>query len=213
MFSYPESDEVLDDLGDKVVEALARTVARAKDDLAQYREWKPGWVAQSSERGLANWIHDRIWYHITVLLDGVAEVGLVDVGPTREIYVGTRYRLRAKRHGEDGNVSTYPTQGATDFLFQDPIQLTLEGMEEIRLICGYTWVAETREMGQPVLSLRDGKDEIVWLIELPDVGTGYGDAGAPVTPIPPTPTPTPPQIELASERQADTDNTAEDSSP
>jgi len=60
MFSYPGADEVLDDLGDKVVEAFARSVARARADLAEYRRLKPSWVAQSSERGLANWIHDRL---------------------------------------------------------------------------------------------------------------------------------------------------------
>lgn len=121
-----------------------------------------------------------------------------------------RYRLRAKRHGEDGDVTTYPTLTAKDFLFQAPLQMTLDGMEEIRLIAGYTWDTERREMGQPVLSLRHGKDDIVWFVELPDVGTGY--SAAPVTPLPAVPTPTLPQIELANEREAGTDSAEESSS-
>lgn len=210
MISYPESDEVLEELGEKPVEALSRAIARAKADLAEYREWKPSWVAQASERGLANWIHDRIWHHLTVLLDGVPDVRLIDIGSTREIFIGMRYRLRAKRHGEDGDISTYPTPTATGFLFQEPLQMTLDGLDEIRLIAGYTWDAESREMGTPVLSLRHGKNDIVWFVDLPDLGTGYG--AAPVTPLPAVPTPTPPQIELANEQEADTDNSAEDSS-
>ncbi|WP_068897888.1 hypothetical protein [Planomonospora sphaerica] len=208
MFSYPEADEVLADLGDKVAEAFARSVARTTADLAEYREIKPSWVSQASERGLANWIHDRLWYHLTVLLDGVPEVRLVDSEPTREIFVGYRYRLRAKRHGDEGNVSTFPTPGAIEFLFQPPAQETISGLEEIRLIVGYTWDKEARAMGQAVLSLRDGKDEIVWLVELPDVGTGY-ESGT-LTPMPVAPEPSTPVIELDSESTSRGSNTGED---
>ncbi|MEU4724050.1 hypothetical protein AB0G06_30920 [Nonomuraea dietziae] len=183
-------------------------MARTTDDLAEYRQIKPSWVSQASERGLANWIHDRLWYHLSVLLDGISTVRLVDSEPTREIFVGLRYRLRAKRHGDEGNVSTFLTPGAIEFLFQPPAQETISGLEEIRLIAGYTWDKETREMGQPVLSLRDGKDEIVWLIELPDAGTGYG--GATVTPMPVAPEPSAPTIELGDEDAARGNETGED---
>jgi hypothetical protein len=208
MFSYPDPDEVSSDLGDKVVEAFARSVARAAVDLADYRQIKPSWVSQASERGLANWIHDRLWYHLSVLLDGISTVRLVDSEPTREIIVGLRYRLRAKRHGEQGEVSTFLTPGAIEFLFQLPAQEPISGLEEIRLIVGYTWDKETREMGQAVLSLRDGKDEIVWLIELPEAGTGYG--GGTVTPMPVGPEPSSPIIELGNEGAARGNNTREE---
>ncbi|MEU8355924.1 hypothetical protein AB0C27_07905 [Nonomuraea sp. NPDC048882] len=204
MNSYPDPDEVKADLGDKVVEAFARSVARAADDLVKYRQGMPSFVSQASERGLANWIHDRLWYHLTVLLDDVPGVQLVDEEPTREIYVGIRYRLRAKRHGDDGDISTYLTSGAKDFLFQPPSQPTLAGMEEVRLIVGYIWDKESREMGQAVLSLRDGRNDIVWLIELPDAGTGYG--GATVTPVPAAPEPSAPIIDVGQEDAAQETN-------
>ncbi|MBX6168947.1 MAG: hypothetical protein IRY84_15085 [Thermobispora bispora] len=112
--------------------------------------------------------------------------------------MGFRYRLRAKRHGDDGTVSTYPTPGAVEFLFQPPAQEALSGLEEIRLIVGYTWDRETRTMGQAVLSLRDGQDEIVWLVDLPDPGTGY--AGGTVIPLlPPADGPSSPVIQLGDE--------------
>ncbi|GAB3163598.1 hypothetical protein GCM10027161_76310 [Microbispora hainanensis] len=199
----------MDDLGDKVTEAFARSVARTRADLAEYRRLKPSWVSQSSERGLANWIHDRLWYHLTVLLDGIPSVRLVDSEPTREIFVGFRYRLRAKRHGDDGNISTYLTPGAIEFLFQPPVQETLSDLEEIRLIVGYTWDKETRMMGQAVLSLRDGQDEIVWLVDLPDTGTGY--AGGTVTPLlPPADGPSSPVIQLGDEQSDRDDNDTEE---
>ncbi|WP_066366514.1 hypothetical protein [Herbidospora mongoliensis] len=184
MFSYPESDEVIEGLGDKAVEAFSRSVARSADDLRQYRDVFPSFVSQSSDRGLANWIHDRLWHHLAVLLDGMEKVRLHESGPTREMIVGNRYRLRAKRHSERGAVSAYPTQGMIEFMIQDIEQPTLfDGYDEIRLIVGYIWDPDTRAMGGPVLSLRDGVENLVWMVELPDVGTGY--AGGVVIPIVP----------------------------
>jgi len=75
------------------------------------------------------------------------------------------YRIRAKRHHVTGLVSTYPTQGALEFLDQ-PRQLTFEGLGLAHLIVGYQWESDSYEIGPAVLSLRDGLDNVIWLIEL-----------------------------------------------
>lgn len=54
MFDAPEPDSVLYALGDKVVHGVSRSVALGRNDLAEYRSAHPGWVADASERGLAN---------------------------------------------------------------------------------------------------------------------------------------------------------------
>jgi hypothetical protein len=179
MNSYPSADEVFDDFGDKVIEAFARSVARARSDLTTYREFRPAWVATHTERFLANFIHDRMWDHLTDLLQGIREARLYDKEPTREIIIRDRYRLRAKRHDEAGAVSTYPTQTALEFLFQ---QQAIDGLDEaLNLIVGYIWDSELREIGRPVLSLRNGID-IEWVADLPEFGTGY--EAAPLQPLP-----------------------------
>lgn len=194
MLSPPTSDEVIDDLGDKVVEALSRSIARTREDLATYRKWRPSWVARHGERGLANWIHDFLWFHLTDLLDGIPGVHCVDKEPTREIMVGTRYRLRAKRHGRDGQVTSYPTQTAFEFKLQG-VQDAFPGMEETRLIVGYLWDSETREIGFPVLSLHDGQDAAKWMVNLPEVGAGEGYGGGTVEPLSPVVGPSAPQVD------------------
>jgi hypothetical protein len=191
MKSYPESAAVLDGLGDKIVNSLSRAVALAARDLSQYRATFPLWVAEASERGLANWIHDRLWSHVVVALDGISAVTLSDRGPTREITVGYTYRLRIKRHHEEGQISTYPTQGALEFFAQGPVQNSIPGLEEVRLAAGYKWDKETHMMGDAVLSLRDGLDVIIWeeILATPD------DLGPDTVTIPPVTGPTPPTIE------------------
>ncbi len=192
MNSYPESQEVLSGLGEKVTHSLARAVKLASKDLRTYRDAYPTWVAQASERGLANWIHDRLWAHLTALLDGHPGVTLSDAEPTREIVVGLGYRLRVKRHREDGQVSSYATQTALEF-FAQGVQDTFPGLEEVRLVAGYEWEADSREIGEAVLSLRDGHDNVVWLVALPDVS----EAGGSVTPVRPTaPVPSLPSVDV-----------------
>jgi hypothetical protein len=194
MKSYPDPHEVLSDLGDKVTGGLARAVARARKDLADYRETHSSWVSDSSERGLANWIHDRLWAHVCAEFDGHAGVGLSEREPTREITVGINYRLRVKRHRVDGKVRSYATQTALEFYAQGA-QEAFPGMEEVRLIAGYDWDADARSMGDAVLSLRDGEEEVIWQVTLPEVGTGT--VGAPAQPIRPTePEPALPTIGL-----------------
>lgn len=153
------------------------------------------WVAQSSVRGLSNWLHDRLWHHLATELDTVDGVHLVDLGPTREVIIGVRYRIRMKRHDLVGRVNTYPTQTALAFFEQERSEPTLDTLEEIRLIAGYEWDPDTREMGRAVLSLRDGQDNILWLVEIPsDGGEGTVDLI-----VPPVPGPTLPTITVPDE--------------
>jgi hypothetical protein len=178
--SHPSATEVLDDLGDKVAEGLALMVAQTRDDLRVYRGTFPLWIADSTDRGLLNWCHDRAWAHAMRIFDGIPEVSFVDQPPTRELYVGTRYRLRVKKHDLEGHVSTFLTQGALDFLEQE--LATLDGLEEVRLIAGYRWDPELREVGAAVISLRDGADHLVWMHELDQPAGGAVVSAVPILP-------------------------------
>jgi hypothetical protein len=191
MKSYPTVDEILAALGDKVVAALGTSAQLARADLLDYRRHRPAWVAAHSERGLANWLHDRQWDHLVALLADVAGISVVDKEPIRDVYVGIRYRMRIKRHQWDGRVSTYPTQAALDFMIQPS---TLDGLDEVHLIGGYYWDKELRDVTGAVLSLRDGVDHQIWAIELPFPGEQPpGTTGVPVSP-----TPVPPVIDTGS---------------
>ncbi len=168
MKSYPEVEEVLEDLGEKVIDACLAAIAKARDDLEDYRLIRPEYVASSSARGLANWIHDRIWTHLAAALEDIGEARVFELGATREVFIeGTAltYRIRAKRHHISGLVRTYPTQGALEFLDQ-PTQLTFEGLGLAHLIVGYQWEPDAYAVGPAVLSLRDGLDNVIWLTEL-----------------------------------------------
>lgn len=193
--SHPSAESVLDDLGDKVVQGLALMVAQTRDDLQVYRRTFPSWAADSTDRGLLNWSHDRAWAHALRIFDGVPEVSFVDQPPLRELWVGTRYRLRVKKHDIDGQISTYLTQGALDFMEQEPAQ-TLNGLDEVRLIAGYRWDAELRELGPAVISLRSGPDKVVWaqILDEPVDGTVVS-----AVPIVPTDGPRAPEIRLTSD--------------
>ncbi|ROO52483.1 hypothetical protein EDC02_7411 [Micromonospora sp. Llam0] len=193
MFSYPSFREVCDSLGDKVLTGISKSAAGTAQDLRLYRRTFPTWVARGSERGLANWIHDRMWDHLTVQLDGIPNVNIHDHEPTREITVGWQHRLRVKRHSSSGVVRTYPTPTALEFMFQG--QLALEGLEEIRLITGYMWDSDLRQVGVPVISLRDGRDKIIWLEELPPADES-GDTGTLDLTPPPTDGPIAPVVDI-----------------
>jgi hypothetical protein len=127
-------------------------------------------------------------------LTGVAGVSFVDKEPIRDIWVGINYQLRIKRHHWDGRVSTYPTQAALDFLAQPETQETLEGLGEVHLIAGYSWDKEMRDIAAGVLSLRDGLNKQIWLIELPLPGI----PGTGVSTMPTSPTPTAPTIDTGA---------------
>jgi hypothetical protein len=192
MISYPTSDEVLDGLGDKVVGGLANAVAATATDLVEYRRIAPQFVSRHSGRGLANWIHDQMWSHVLRELDGISNVSIVDKEPKRDIYVGFTYRIRVKRHSPTGAIQSYPTQSALDFISQEPDLLSGIGILSGANLCvGYEWDAGSRDIGGPVMSLRDGSfEEVIWIVDLPVSSGGEGT----VMPMYPSGTPTRPTI-------------------
>lgn len=194
MNRYPTSDEVLVAMGDKVVAALRVAVDGAKDDLATYRAQQPRWVAEHSNRGLANWIHDRMWAILKAELDGVDGIRLVDTEPVREIRVRDLC-IRLKRHSRTGAIRSFPTASAKAFVAQDGgaddlLGLLIEPWSELpygqtlNLTAGYEWEDATRSMGAPVLSLRDGSfEDPIWVIDLPPAADDTGGGSiAPITP-------------------------------
>ncbi|KAA1248673.1 hypothetical protein F0Q45_19370 [Mycobacterium simiae] len=182
MNSSYESDAVIGDLGEKIVNGIAAAVRDTRSDLAMYRELRPAWVAEHSERGLANWIHDRMWVHLQQHLEHLPECAFVNDEPERRFRVADRYHFRAKRHDEYGSVATYSTQGALGFMEQ---QLTLEGMHEVRLLLGYIWEREERQIRDAVISLRDSKDNVIWLVTLAEPAATQ-QALTPLSPATPT---------------------------
>lgn len=180
-------------LGEKVIDALGAAIPRTRLDLDRYRTLLPDIVATSSARGMANWFHDRVWHHVVSNLQDVHNIVVVDKGPVREISVDGTYRVRIKRHDKKGRVSSYPTQAALEFYSQPPEQLVLDGLAEVRLIAGYQWDSMTHEFGPAVLSLRDGLDKVLWMIELLEPVDG-----ASVVPITHPKAPDPPTIEFSN---------------
>jgi hypothetical protein len=168
---------VIEELGEKVIEALVGAVDAARDDLRVYRAALPDMAAQSSARGLANWIHDRVWHHSVRMLDSVDDAVCYEKGPFKEVIVKDRYRIRLKRHRPPAAVSTFPTQGAIDFMEQPDGQRVLEGMEQLRLIFGYGWDQDSDDMGPAVLSMRHGIKNVLWVHEVPSMR-------APAAPLP-----------------------------
>lgn len=187
---YPSEEDVITDLGDKVVAGIAHAVAQMRDDLRVYRNTFPGWVGASTDRGLLSWCHDRAWAHLTSTFDDVVEVDVVDRPPLREMFVGTRYRLRFKKHDVEDRVTTYPTQTALAFLEQD--SATLDGLEEVCLVAGYRWDPVLRQVGAGVISLRDGRENVIWTHVLAEPTTGIVEA----TPIVGATGPTAPRIDM-----------------
>ena len=178
MKSYLLSEEVLEALGDKVLEAVEGAVAATRDDLSLYRQTLPDFVASHSSRGLANWIHDRLWHHLVTELHGQDRVRILDSGPTREIFVDDKYRVRVKRHSRTGAVASYPTRAAIEFMEQ-PQLFTSDDYTENHLIIGYKWDQKRFEIGRTVLSMHDGIDNVVWFVSLGDEHTGIGQPLAP----------------------------------
>lgn len=200
MKSSDDSEEVVAALGEKVIEALAAAIPRTRLDMDRYRRSLPDIVATSSSRGMANWFHDCVWHHVVSELQDKDGIVIVDKGPVREVTVDRTYRVRIKRHDRKGRVSTYPTQTALEFLSQPPEQLVLHGLAQIRLIAGYQWDSTTHEIGPAVLSLRDGMDNVRWMIELPE--SDDGTSVSPIThPIPPEA----PKIEFPNEHIGETE--------
>jgi hypothetical protein len=183
MISHPSPEAVVSELGDKVVDAIVHAVNVAKEEYADYRQKHPDWAADNAARTTADLIHDWMWTDLKQQLDLLPHVNLIDQDPLREIGVRVEsedrlsYLLRIKLHHLDGRTSSYQTQTVMDFDLQG-VNETFQGWGEVRLYAGYEWEKDTRTMGAPVISLRDGRNKIIWVHELPDQG---GSAGATVS--------------------------------
>lgn len=189
--SDPDPDRVLADLGESFVRGCADAVADTRTDFSTYRSQHPDWSAESSERGTASWIHDRLWANLRARLVDEAAVTFVDAGPLRQIMV-TRERLyviRAKRHDQRDAICNYPTLGSTQFWKQSEFPI----LEEVHLSVGYRWDPEIREIGEAIVSFRRKASAAIWTKTLLR-GTG----GAAITPLGSAPAPSLPGIDLSS---------------
>ena len=195
MFSAHDSDEVLGELGSKFLEGLARATDAAREDLRDLRAWHPDWVAQMFQREVAGFVHSRIWAHLTLLLDGVDGFAFTTREPHREASIsgptGRTFVVRVKRHNEGDRISSYPT--ATDIEFWGGGQMPFEGWEAVSLAAGYRWASDTGEVGPAVISYREGKNNVIWAVEI-DGGAADGSVPLTYTPI----LPDLPQIDLAA---------------
>ncbi|MGL4178229.1 MAG: hypothetical protein ACRCSN_19410 [Dermatophilaceae bacterium] len=95
----------------------------------------------------------------------------IDREPVRQLQVG-RYEIRLKRHRLGEHISTYPTRGAVKFWSSEAV---LPGLETVSLALGYLWDAELREVGDPILSFREGIHKPIWGVRLE---RGAGGAAA-----------------------------------
>lgn len=176
-------DAVLRHLGSPFVNSFVDAVSGARDDFEELQAWQPGWFTHFTNRTLANIAHDRIWTRLTSQLDEDSDVTVRDEEPYQEMYVGARYRIRVKRHHADERISSVATTNAKSFWTSgDP----LPGLESYSLAVGYYWEAETRTIGEPVISLRESMDVAYWVAILKEdkaVDLGYrAEAVAPEAP-------------------------------
>ena len=109
MSSPPAPEEVVDDLGGKILDAFLTSVSAARTDYDALRQWQPGWMTRFSQRFVANFIHERIWASMTERVDSVPDVAVIDKEPRREMTVSSKYIVRFKRHHTGDRISTYPT--------------------------------------------------------------------------------------------------------
>ncbi|TCC43265.1 hypothetical protein [Kribbella sindirgiensis] len=172
MIDPRNTQSVVDALGQSPLDAIGAAVRDTRTDLKTYRTTLPAMAARHSQRGILNWVHDQFFAHVRAQFEAnVKSTKVLDREPTRDIFVGQNFRFRFKKHASDDMVSSYPTDGFLAFALQDPPQL----IQEIRLIGGYRWDPEIREIGTAVLSARDGKKSVLWVVELAETAAGDSD--------------------------------------
>lgn len=179
MKSQPSPETVLTDLGDKFLEALVAAVNGAREDLAQFQEWQPGWFVLFSNRFTANFLHERVWAGLVERGDDLDNVTIQDQEPFRQLFADS-YVLRVKRHHVGDRISTFPTEGARRFWSSE---LMLPGLEKVSLALGYMWDPDLRGVGDAVISFRDELDKPVWAVLVQRGTEGVG--GIRWTPVDP----------------------------
>lgn len=162
MIDPRNSQAVLSRLGEHRVTAIAGSVDQTRDDLSLYRKTLPQFVARHSQRGLLNWIHDQLFANIKDQFDADPSVTISQSEPIDEIMIDNTLRIRFKKHDARDMVSNYPTAAWRAWSRQDLIP----AYSEIRLIAGFRWDAEAREIRTPVISARDGEKNVLWAVEL-----------------------------------------------
>lgn len=196
MSQYPDPQQVVDDLGDKFLAAFVVAVDTAREDLADLQDMRPQWFVNFSKRFIANFIHERMWDSMVSQVATHDGVTVVDQEPTRQIHFGTNYVLRFKRHTGTLRIESFPTTGALAFWTNSA---TLPGLELLTLAMGYIWDAELGEIGDTILSFRDGKHRPVWSVTL----TREGESATDITWAPSDPEL--PQLDLSEVVEEDQD--------
>ncbi|WP_460498228.1 hypothetical protein [Glycomyces tarimensis] len=164
MISHLSYEQVIEGLGDKAILGLLKAVEDTRHDYHEYRTGHSLWVVGHGEVGLALWLHDRLWDNCRKAFDDVEGVSLDDRENGRQIWVGSKYVLRAKRHHRDGSISATERTGTESFWTQN--SSALPELREVRLAFGYVWRPKTREVGDTVISMRDGIDNPLWYSRL-----------------------------------------------
>jgi hypothetical protein len=171
MIDVENTQSVVQALGGPPLDAIGRAVGLTRADLKTYRSTLPSMAARHSQRGILNWVHDQFFAHVRAQFEtDVDSTQVLDREPIRDIFVGDNFRFRFKKLGDGDMVSSYPTTGYLDFVAQDDPQL----IQEVRLIGGYRWDPETREIGSAVVSARDGRHKVLWVLELAETTTASG---------------------------------------
>lgn len=219
MISRPSPEEVTAEIGDKVIDALRLGVSRAKEQFREYQQQHPDWLANNAKRTVADLIHDWMWAAVVAALTTVSKhpaseadettphVTIIDRDPLRELSIRVEsehrlsYLIRLKRHHMDGATSSYQPQTVIDFELQGRNQ-TFPGFGEVRLEAGYEWDEETRAIGTALITLRDGRNNVIWTLPLsPDAGS----AADGVVTRPTTPEPVPPVVGVPGEDETQED--------
>lgn len=109
------------------------------------------------------------------------DVTVVDEEPTRQIHFGSNYVVRFKRHSSALKIESFPTPGALAFWTN---RAALPGLELMTLAMGYIWNPDIGDIGDAILSFRDGKDNPVWSVTL-DPNKGASATDITWAPVPP----------------------------
>lgn len=163
MSPYPDPQAVVGDLGDKFLLAFVTAVDAARTDLADFQDFRPQWFVEFTKRFIANFIHERMWASMVTQVSNHSGVTIVDQEPLRQIHFGTNYVVRFKRHSSKLRIESFPTRGALAFWTN---RAALPGLDLLTLAMGYIWDSELGEIGDAILSFRDGKDNPIWSVTL-----------------------------------------------
>lgn len=178
---------VLKAIGQDNLNRLGISVRATRQDLAEYRRALPRLAARHTNRGLLNWIHDQYFANVLATFENVEGRSVRDEEPIRELYLGSLLRFRFKAHDATDMVSSYPTTAFQEFAAQEQL------LPEVRLIAGYRWDKEAGQIGEAVVTARNGRNNVLWSVMLGEDRSGEDDEGV-FTPRPAPDLPSLPSI-------------------